>query len=62
MSRLFRDKNKNLINLEVVSARDVWTKDKKGKPILRNDIKMTKKMRARKVPRDCAYFYHNPGL
>ena len=32
MSRLFRDKNKDLVNLEVVSARDVWVKDKKGKP------------------------------
>lgn len=38
MSRIFRDKNKDLINLEVVTADKVWTKSKSGKPILRKDI------------------------
>jgi len=30
MSRIFRDKNKDLVNLKVVSSRDVWIKNKKG--------------------------------
>jgi len=30
MSRPFREKNKDLVKLKVVSAKDVWTKDKKG--------------------------------
>ncbi len=38
MSRKFRDKNKDLINLEAVTAEKVWTKNKKGKPVLRKDI------------------------
>ena len=37
MSRPFRDKNKDLVNLEVVTSDKVWTK-KNGKPALRNDI------------------------
>lgn len=38
MSRIFRDKNKDLINLEVVTADKVWAKNKSGKPMLRKDI------------------------
>lgn len=38
MSRPFREKNKDLVKLEVVSAKEVWTKNKKGKPVLRKDI------------------------
>ena len=38
MSRKFRDKNKDLVNLQVVPASTVWTTDKKGKPVLRRDI------------------------
>lgn len=38
MSRLFRDKNKDLVNLEVVTADKVWTKNKSGKTVLRQDI------------------------
>ncbi len=38
MSRPFRDKNKDLIKLEVVSSDVVWTKNKVGKPKLRTDI------------------------
>lgn len=37
MSRLFRGKNKDLVNLFVVSADDVWTKDKLGNFKLRQD-------------------------
>ena len=40
MSRLFRDKNKDSVKLDVVSANEVWRKDRKGKPVLRKDIKM----------------------
>ncbi|MCX4287004.1 MAG: hypothetical protein OSJ68_06910 [Clostridia bacterium] len=40
MSRPFRDKNKDLVKLEVVTADVVWTKDKNGKPILRKDIEI----------------------
>lgn len=38
MSRPFRDKNKDLVKLEVVTSDVVWTTDKKGKPKLRQDI------------------------
>ena len=38
MSRPFRDKNKDLVKLQAVTADVVWTKDKKGKPVLRKDI------------------------
>ncbi len=38
MSRPFRDKNKDLVKLEVVTADVVWTKDKNGKHVLRKDI------------------------
>lgn len=38
MSRPFRDKNKDLVKLQAVTADVVWTKDKNGKPILRKDI------------------------
>lgn len=31
MSRRFQSKNKDLVNLQVVSAKDVWTKNKQGK-------------------------------
>ncbi len=31
MSRLFRDKSKDLVNLEVVPASQVWEKNKSGK-------------------------------
>lgn len=40
MSRPFRDKNKDLVNLEAVTADKVWTKDKNGKPVLRKDIEI----------------------
>lgn len=30
MSRPFRDKNKDLVNLQVVSSKDVWEKNKSG--------------------------------
>lgn len=40
MSRPFRDKNKDLVNLQVVPANAVWTKNKKGKMVLRKDIKI----------------------
>ena len=38
MSRPFRSKNKDLVNLEVVTADKVWEKDKQGKPKLKKDI------------------------
>lgn len=40
MSRVFRDKNKDLVNLEVVTSDKVWTRHKNGKPILRKDIEI----------------------
>lgn len=40
MSRPFRDKNKDLVKLEVVTADFVWTSDKNGKPKLRQDIEI----------------------
>lgn len=40
MSRPFRDKNKDLVNIEVVTADSVWTKGKDGKPKLRQDIEI----------------------
>lgn len=40
MSRVFRDKNKDLVNLEVVTSDKVWTTHKNGKPILRKDIEI----------------------
>lgn len=40
MSRVFRDKNKDLINLEAVTSDKVWTKKKNGKPTLRKDIEI----------------------
>ena len=40
MSRPFREKNKDLVNLEVVTSDKVWTMNKKGKPTLRNDIEI----------------------
>lgn len=40
MSRPFRDKNKDLVNLEVVTSDKVWTKNKKGQPVLRRDIEI----------------------
>ena len=39
-----------------------YQKNKNLIMFLATDIKIVKKMRAREVPRDCAYFYHNPGL
>jgi hypothetical protein len=38
MSRLFRDKNKDLVRLKVVTSDKVWTTTKSGKPIIRKDI------------------------
>lgn len=38
MSRPFRGKNKDLVNLEVVTSDKVWTTNKSGKPTLRRDI------------------------
>jgi hypothetical protein len=38
MSRPFRDKNKDLVKLEVVTSEKVWTKNKSGKPVLRRDL------------------------
>lgn len=40
MSRPFRAKNKDLVNLKAVSSDKVWTKDKNGKPVLRRDIEI----------------------
>lgn len=40
MSRVFREKSKDLINLEVVTHEKVWIKDKSGKWKLRNDIEL----------------------
>lgn len=40
MSRPFRGKNKDLVKLEVVTSNKVWTKNKSGKPKLRNDIEI----------------------
>jgi len=34
MSRTFKPKNKDLVNLEVVTADKVWTKNKKGDLVL----------------------------
>ena len=31
MSRIFQSKNKDLVNLQVVSSKEVWTKNKQGK-------------------------------
>ena len=38
MSREFQGKNKDLVNLRATSSSEVWTKDKKGKAVLRRDI------------------------
>ncbi len=40
MSRPFRDKNKDLVNLTVVPSDKVWVKYKNGKPVIRRDIKI----------------------
>lgn len=40
MSRNFQRKNKDLVNLKVVSANKVWRKNKKGNFCYRNDIKI----------------------
>ena len=40
MSRPFRDKNKDLVKLQVVPSEVVWTKNKQGKPVLRKDIEI----------------------
>ncbi len=40
MSRPFREKNKDLVKLEVVTADKVWTKNKSGKSVLRKDIEI----------------------
>ena len=40
MSRPFREKNKDLVKLEVVTSEHVWTKNKSGKPKLRTDIEI----------------------
>ena len=38
MSRPLRTKDKDLVNLRVVTADEVWTKKKSGKMVLRKDI------------------------
>ena len=38
MSRPFREKNKDLVNLEVVTADKVWTTTKTGKRVLRRAL------------------------
>lgn len=38
MSRKYRKKDKDLINLVALTADQVWTKDKSGKPKLRKDL------------------------
>ena len=38
MSRNFQGKNKDLVNLRVATAEEVWTKAKNGKSVLRRDI------------------------
>lgn len=38
MSRNFQGKNKDLVNLRVATAEEVWTKNKNGKSVLRRDI------------------------
>ena len=38
MSRPLRTKEKDLVNLRVVTADEVWTKNKSGKMVLRKDI------------------------
>lgn len=40
MSRPFREKNKDLVNLRVVPASEVWVKDKNGKPVLNSKLKI----------------------
>ncbi len=40
MSRPFREKNKDLVNLKVVPSSEVWTTNKKGEPKLRQDIEI----------------------
>ena len=40
MSRPFREKNKDLVKLQTVTADKVWTKTKSGKPALRKDIEI----------------------
>ena len=40
MSRPFREKNKDLVKLKVVTSDKVWTKNKSGKPQLRKDLEI----------------------
>lgn len=40
MSRIFQNKNKDLANLKVVSAKSVWTKKKNGKYVYSKNIKI----------------------
>jgi hypothetical protein len=40
MSRPFRGKNKDLVQLQVVTADKVWTKNKASKPTLRRDMEI----------------------
>lgn len=40
MSRPFRGKNKDLVQLQVVTADKVWTKNKAGKLTLRRDLEI----------------------
>jgi len=37
MSRVFNNKNKDLVNLDVVSSKEVWEKQKNGKYLLSKD-------------------------
>lgn len=40
MSRNFQNKNKDLVNLQVVSANDVWQRDKNGNYSYKKDLKI----------------------
>ena len=40
MSRNFQKKNKDLVNLEVVSSKEVWEQDKKGKYRYKKNLKI----------------------
>lgn len=54
MSRLFRDKNKDLINLDVVTADKVWNS---GFKTYRKDIEIFGR-----VDKDCSSFVSNTNL
>ena len=35
MSRIFQSKNKDLVNLQVISSKEAWTKNKQGKYVFK---------------------------